>query len=59
MIEPIVKQESDLEPIEKVKFDLNPELFVGSIECIKLEKKMLACEYEQPTDISDYETFSS
>ena len=57
--DPVVKEEIELEPREKVHFELNPELFIGSIECIKLEKKMLASEYEQPHDVTDYETFIS
>lgn len=56
---PAVKDETVYEPVEKVNFELNPELFIGSIECIKLEKKMLAHEYEQPWDVTDYETFVS
>ena len=44
--EAVIKEEMEYEPVEKVNFELNPELFIGSIECIKLEKKMLACEYE-------------
>jgi len=33
---------------------MNPELFIGSIECIKLERKMLEAEYEQTWDIAEY-----
>ena len=42
---------------EKVTFELNPELFVGQTELIKLERKMEPWEYEQSWDVSDYLTF--
>ena len=40
-----------------MQFELNPELFVGSTELIKLERKMEPWEYEQTWDVSDYLTF--
>lgn len=43
--------------MEKKHFELNPELFIGTTECIKLERKMDPWEYEQTWDVSDYLTF--
>lgn len=43
--------------MEKRHFDLNPELFVGSTELIKLERKMEPWEFEQTWDVSDYRIF--